>query len=153
MATSRAVKKASTVRKGSVSKAKATKATGSRRGQSIAGVNQFLADAAVRHPIRVTPPASTIEDTLRDRGSKYGSFITHARITQDLKCVMRGGANLGCAHTNWSQLTSSQQECLEMIAHKIGRILNGDPTYVDSWTDIIGYTRLVEKELLREELL
>ena len=32
--------------------------------------------------------------------------------------------------------------------HKIGRILNGDPDYQDSWTDIIGYTRLVEVDLI-----
>lgn len=111
MATSRSVKKAS------VSKAKATKQS-----------------------------QSNIEDTLRDRGSKYGSFITHAQITQDLEDVMRDTAK-------WGSLTASQKECLHMIAHKIGRILNGDPAYVDSWTDIIGYTRLVEKELLGEKLL
>ena len=34
-----------------------------------------------------------------------------------------------------------------MVAHKIGRILNGDPNYIDSWHDIIGYTRLVEQRL------
>jgi len=34
-----------------------------------------------------------------------------------------------------------------MIAHKIGRILNGDPDYQDSWHDIIGYARLVERQL------
>ena len=31
---------------------------------------------------------------------------------------------------------------------KIGRILNGDSDYVDSYTDIIGYVRLVEKRLI-----
>lgn len=29
-----------------------------------------------------------------------------------------------------------------MIAHKIGRILNGDPNYRDSWDDIAGYAKL-----------
>jgi hypothetical protein len=38
-----------------------------------------------------------------------------------------------------------------MVAHKIGRIINGDPQYIDSWTDIIGYTRLVEKRLIDEQ--
>jgi len=37
-----------------------------------------------------------------------------------------------------------------MVAHKLGRIVNGDPNYVDSWTDIIGYTRLVEKRLIQD---
>ena len=34
-----------------------------------------------------------------------------------------------------------------MNAHKVARILNGDPTYPDSWTDIGGYAKLVEQEL------
>ena len=37
-----------------------------------------------------------------------------------------------------------------MIAHKLGRIVNGAPEYKDSWTDIIGYTRLVEETLPEE---
>lgn len=83
---------------------------------------------------------NTIDETLNDRGSRYGKFFGHAVITQDVKAVM---------HTskNWKHLTSSQAEALDMIAHKIGRILNGDPNYIDSWHDIIGYARLVEKEL------
>ena len=36
-----------------------------------------------------------------------------------------------------------QREGLEMIAHKISRILNGDPNYDDSWVDIAGYAQLV----------
>ena len=31
-----------------------------------------------------------------------------------------------------------------MILHKLARILNGDPNYVDSWHDIAGYAILVE---------
>lgn len=40
-----------------------------------------------------------------------------------------------------------QQEALDMIAHKLGRILNGDPDYADSWADIAGYARLVADRL------
>ena len=29
-----------------------------------------------------------------------------------------------------------------MIVHKIGRILNGDPEFHDSWHDIVGYAQL-----------
>jgi hypothetical protein len=36
-----------------------------------------------------------------------------------------------------------QKEGLHMILHKIGRIVNGDPDYVDSWLDIAGYATLV----------
>lgn len=54
---------------------------------------------------------------------------------------------------NWSkkELSSDKQEALEMIAHKIGRILNGDPNYKDSWTDIAGYAQLVADTLKDEK--
>lgn len=77
---------------------------------------------------------------LTDRGTKYGPFTTHAQITQELKRVLRR-----CP--KWSCLADDQQESLDMIVHKIGRILNGDPDYGDSWDDIAGYARLVADRL------
>ena len=89
---------------------------------------------------------STIDATLAERGKRYGDFVGHALITQGLKRVMREDPN-----SKWGKLDDDQKEALEMVAHKIGRILNGDPNYIDSWTDIIGYTRLVEVQLLGDE--
>lgn len=83
---------------------------------------------------------NTIESTLRERGKRYGDFKTHADITQRLKDVMRDTPN-------WGSLSNDKKEALEMVAHKIGRILNGDPEYADSWHDIIGYSKLVEDTL------
>ena len=83
---------------------------------------------------------TNITTTLNERGSRYGEFTSHARITQKLKEVMRDD-------TNWYYLTDDQKESLEMVAHKIGRILNGDPDYDDSWVDIAGYTTLVAERL------
>lgn len=83
---------------------------------------------------------TNIEQTLAERGSRYGSFEGHALITQGLKKIMQGTAN-------WAKLADDQREALEMIAHKIGRILNGDPNYHDSWHDIVGYTKLVADRL------
>ena len=83
---------------------------------------------------------SNIDAILAERGSRYGDFATHALITQTLKDVMKDTFN-------WEILSPSQKEALEMTAHKIGRILNGDPDYDDSWTDIGGYTKLVAQEL------
>ncbi len=87
---------------------------------------------------------TTIDQTLKERGSRYGEFTDHALITQSLKDAMK-------ASKNWDFLQDDQLEALEMVAHKIGRILNGDPDYIDSWTDIIGYVRLVEKRLVAEQ--
>jgi hypothetical protein len=44
-------------------------------------------------------------------------------------------------------LAADQQEALDMICHKIGRIVNGDPNYADSWVDIAGYATLVADRL------
>ncbi len=41
------------------------------------------------------------------------------------------------------KLDADQMEALEMIMHKIGRIINGDADYDDSWRDIAGYAMLV----------
>lgn len=84
---------------------------------------------------------SNIDSTLDERGKRYGLFPEHARITQSLKRAMADSPN-------WAGLSDSQRECLEMVAHKIGRILNGDPNYHDSWHDITGYSKLVADDLL-----
>lgn len=88
----------------------------------------------------VLPPVQTITEVLAERGSRYGSFSGHADITQRLKAAMKDSPN-------WPTLSDSQKEALEMVAHKIGRILNGDPNYLDSWVDIVGYTQLIVDQL------
>ena len=81
-----------------------------------------------------------IDNTLAERGTRYGKFTGHARITQHLKQVM-------FAYKDRQELDDDMVEALEMIAHKIGRILNGDPRYADSWIDIAGYAKLVADRL------
>lgn len=89
------------------------------------------------------PDRTDIAATLTERGKRYGEYPEHARITQAVKDVMR-------ACPNWAALAAHQKETLEMIAHKIGRILNGDPNYHDSWHDIVGYAKLTADEVLRD---
>lgn len=86
------------------------------------------------------PEADTTEQLITERGSRYGKFKDGAEIMQELKDVMR-------EVDGWHNLTPSQREALDMIQHKIGRILNGDPTYDDSWKDIAGYATLIVNEL------
>jgi hypothetical protein len=43
--------------------------------------------------------------------------------------------------------SDDQWEALEMIVHKIGRIVNGNPNKVDHWVDIAGYAKLVADRL------
>ena len=89
---------------------------------------------------KLSQEVAGIEATLNERGSRYGKFVDHAQLTQDLKNVMRD-------HVGWEKLAPDQEEALDMIAHKIGRILNGDPNYADSWHDIVGYAKLVDDRL------
>lgn len=84
--------------------------------------------------------ASPTESLITERGSRYGKFKDGAEIMQSLKDTMRDV-------DGWNNLTPSQKEALDMIQHKIGRILNGDPTYDDSWKDIAGYATLIANEL------
>jgi hypothetical protein len=83
-----------------------------------------------------------LTDTLNERGSRYGKFTGHAAVTQELKEVI-------AAHLKdkLKRLSYDQQEALDMICHKIGRIVNGDPNYADSWIDIAGYAKLVADRL------
>lgn len=94
----------------------------------------------------MTDEQSTVSETLAARGRRYGDFPGHADVTQAIKAAMTKGKN-------WGRLQNDHKEALEMIAHKIGRILNGDPKYTDSWHDIAGYAKLVEDELLRQEAM
>ena len=82
----------------------------------------------------------TTNEILEERGKRYGEFFEHSHITQSLKATMH-------ATDGWNGLSCSQAEALDMIAHKIGRILNGDPNYADSWVDICGYSQLVVNEI------
>lgn len=82
--------------------------------------------------------------TLGERGERYGKFITQAVASQSLKNVVR--SLIGADKWN-KELSADQQEALEMICHKIARIINGDPNYADSWHDIAGYAQLVADRL------
>lgn len=86
---------------------------------------------------------SDLEKTLAERGTVYGRFVDHATISQSIKRSMR-------AAPGWQELPDDMRESLEMVAHKVARILNGNPGYTDSWHDIAGYAALVEKRLQGE---
>ncbi len=47
----------------------------------------------------------------------------------------------------WKRLSNAQREGLEMVQHKIARMLNGDPTYLDNIVDISGYATLVQQSM------
>ena len=79
----------------------------------------------------------TIENTLAERGDRYGTFADNASVSQYLKGVIE-------EHHKWDSLKYYQKEALTIIMQKVSRILNGDPDYTDNWHDIAGYATLVE---------
>jgi len=91
----------------------------------------------------MTDPTQGIDETLNSRELNYGAFIDHAEIAQALKDEMWRAPK-------WAALDPDMKEALEMVQHKIARILNGNPTVTDSWHDIAGYVRLVERRLQGE---
>ena len=93
-------------------------------------------------PNPVMPTLAVLDDVLEARGKRYGKFTGHANVTQGLKNVIQ--MHLVARD---KALADDQQEALDMICHKIGRIINGDPDYDDSWVDIAGYAKLVADRL------
>jgi len=83
---------------------------------------------------------SKLDDTLAERGSRYGDFTDHARVAQRLQTTMRD-------ESGWQACSDVQRQALTVIADKIARVLTGDPNYADNWHDIQGYAKLVEDRL------
>jgi hypothetical protein len=78
-----------------------------------------------------------IEDTLAQRGSAYGDWREQGRVAQNLKRAMHDSPN-------WLKIPSYMREGLDMVQHKISRVLNGNPFYDDNFHDMIGYTKLMQ---------
>ena len=83
--------------------------------------------------------SKTTEQLLAERGQTHGDYTDHATITQQLKHVI----NLwDKSFRSETKLNVVHRESLDMIVHKIGRILAGDPDFRDHWDVIAGYARL-----------
>jgi len=85
-----------------------------------------------------------IDEVLKERKNTHGDFTDHAYIAQSLKRIAYEGDK---AHA----LSDVQKEALDMILHKIARIVSGNPNHIDHWTDIIGYSKLVEDRLTQND--
>ena len=81
---------------------------------------------------------SEIDNTLNERGERYGSYSDVAGTTQQLVSIVESGAS-------YEHLNAEQKTSLFMICNKIARAVNGDPQYFDNWRDIAGYATLAER--------
>jgi hypothetical protein len=89
-----------------------------------------------------TGEETDIDGTLDERAQDYGKFKDGAALMQALKRTLADHARI---HNK--TFSDDQWEALEMIVHKIGRIVNGNPDKVDHWVDIAGYAKLVADRL------
>ena len=78
------------------------------------------------------------------RGVTHGDFADHARITQRLKIVIDDELTLRLQRQQ-PPLAYTQKESLDMMMHKIGRIIAGEASFADHWIDISGYAEIANK--------
>lgn len=97
-----------------------------------------------------------IRDTLKQRGTRYGTLAANGSISQHFKLVARQGLfdhskdGVLVTSTSWDNMSDDQRQDLDVIFDKISRILTGDPHYDDNWRDIAGYATLVLDNLTKE---
>ena len=89
-----------------------------------------------------TVQAPSVNTILQERALQYGTFVSLAKTAQEFKSVLY--RELGSRN---KRLADDQAEALDMIIHKIARIINGNADHVDSWADIAGYATLVAERL------
>ncbi len=83
-----------------------------------------------------------VDETLNTRAQDYGTFKDGAALMQGIKRLLADHAR-----RHDKLFADDQWEAIEMIVHKMGRIVNGNPDKVDSWVDIAGYATLVADRL------
>ena len=93
-------------------------------------------------PAPEIPAPTPVDKVLDARAVEYGTFRDGAELMQSIKRKLAGHAQ---KHDRL--YADDQWEALEMIVHKMARIVNGNPDNVDSWTDIAGYAMLVADRL------
>lgn len=77
-----------------------------------------------------------INTIIAEREKTHGSYLDNATITWTIMDALRSGVS-------WDKLHPAQKETLHMIAHKMHRVVNGNPFTYDHWVDIEGYAHLI----------
>jgi hypothetical protein len=101
------------------------------------GALQFDGERPIVNPeITMEPEETNVDQILGERGNRYGTFESNAKTCQLLKNVLH-------SQEGWYRLSYVQREAVEMMMHKISRLVNGDATYLDTVVDIAGYNQLM----------
>lgn len=109
---------------------------------SLAPAAPITEDSQKLEQLGIEMYEDTVDETLDARAVDYGKFIEGAEVMQMLKRVVQNALN-----NRDKVLAHDQAEAMDMIIHKIGRIINGNPDVVDHWLDIAGYAKLVADRL------
>ena len=83
----------------------------------------------------VDPPPFTRDPLLVEREKTHGSFEHTAAIAASIKTVFD-------SHGYRGKLNMRQQEVVDLIATKLGRIIAGDNLCKEHYLDIAGYAKL-----------
>lgn len=86
----------------------------------------------------------SVEETTKQRGSRYGEFRDNSYVTQTLyKAIMDRAYGFD------RSFTDAERESIHMICHKLARVVCGHGKVKDNWHDICGYA-LITLPLLSE---
>lgn len=80
-------------------------------------------------------PAAIIEA----RAKTHGDWNEVARVANGIKALYRSGPS-------WKDMTTSQQEAMDMKAMKQARIVCGNPHEPDHWVDDSNYALLAMRQ-------
>jgi hypothetical protein len=103
------------------------------KNKALTGVEATLATIAQRKNKTLTG----VEATLAQRKNQHGDFSDFAEQDRQFKELLKNSRN-------YEVLSDVQKTALDMITHKITRILVGNPNHKDHWHDIGGYAKLAE---------
>lgn len=107
-----------------------------------------LADGTVQYDDERVPVSddvqteAEVDEILNARAKNYGKFIEGAEIMQMTKRLVHN-----YIEQRGTAMAFDQLEAIDMIIHKLGRIINGNPDHLDNWVDIAGYATLVVDRL------
>ena len=106
------------------------------------GLNKLFGLEFKPDPVALVDRTDSVDKLLAERGKSYGSFASLAKTAQEFKSLLY--RELGSRN---KRLADDQAEALEMIIHKIARIINGNADIADHYLDIAGYAKLVGERL------